>query len=209
MYRSAAHDFSNVRPQKIIQFSTTHRPKQVSCLSDWQWVKRIKQALVKNQFCLYLQQASALQTLDFRQYYEVLLRLRDDEGNLIPPAIFLPIAERYQLMPQVEKWVFQAFLEQLSQANSRVLENCRFAINLSEFHLINYQFIEHFHQYLMDFGVATEAVCFEIQENTALSNLKLASDFITEFAGVRILFCPRHCGSRMSFLHLISETSCR
>ncbi|MGL5084068.1 MAG: EAL domain-containing protein [Microcoleaceae cyanobacterium] len=187
-----------LEPGKIIQFSTSASQKRISVLSDWQWVKRIKNALAKNQFRLYFQQATALQTLDSRHYCEVLLRLVDEDGNLISPAIFLPIAERYQLMPQVEQWIFDAFLDQLVHANPEIWENYRFAINLSEFHLRNYQFIDKMHQKLMAFGVPTEVICFEIQETVALSNLKLASEFITELQTLGYCFALDNCGSRMS-----------
>ncbi|MGF1491950.1 MAG: EAL domain-containing protein [Microcoleaceae cyanobacterium] len=177
---------------------TTKVRANVSSFSDWQWIKRIKTALAENRFCLYQEQIAALNTLDERHYCEVSLRLLDDQDYPIPAEVFLPIAERYQLMPQIEEWVFQELLYQIAKADVQVWQDYRFAVPLSESQLKDYQFLDLIHHQLIDFGIPTELICFEISEQTALSNLKLVSEFITDLQTLGYCFTLTQCGSKMS-----------
>src|SRR6185312_11934763 len=73
---------------------------------EMEWVNRIHRALAEDRFCLYAQPVCATRGHDASPVYtEVLLRLRDDQGHLVPPTSFIPAAERYHLMPAIDRWV--------------------------------------------------------------------------------------------------------
>ncbi|MEB3280439.1 MAG: EAL domain-containing protein [Lyngbya sp.] len=170
----------------------------VHFLSDWQWVKQIKQALLENRFCLYLQEVTPLATLDHRRYSEVLLRLKTENNQLISPALFLRVAERYHLSSQIERWVMNTLLEQLAEAPVRVQENYRFAVNLSASHLRDDGLFESIHAQVSEFELSPDLICFEISERVALENLRLASDVITDLQTLGYCCALDDCGSNMS-----------
>ncbi|MEP0745650.1 MULTISPECIES: EAL domain-containing protein [unclassified Coleofasciculus] len=108
--------------------------------NEVQWLSRLNQAIAqsgsvkllatpentlpaKNQFCLYYQPIAPLNAeLTTGEHYEVLLRFVDDRGELIPPMAFLPAAERYNLMPAIDRWVIRTFLAMLHQSEIQNLE---------------------------------------------------------------------------------------
>jgi FOG: EAL domain len=71
-----------------------------------EWVSRIYRAMSEEQFCLY---AQAIKCLDPKvgagRHYELLLRIKDDNGTMIAPGAFLPAAERYNLIGELDRWV--------------------------------------------------------------------------------------------------------
>ena len=79
-----------------------------------EWVQRIRQALDEQRFCLFYQRIEALKTDDRHNTIEILLRMKDSDGRLIVPGAFVPAAERYHLMPLLDRWVIATALEQLS-----------------------------------------------------------------------------------------------
>ena len=94
-----------------------------------QWVRHISQALESDWFCLYVQRIAAIiPTEQNGDHYEVLLRLRDEQGKLVLPMAFIPAAERYNLMHLIDRWVIQTV-----ENWSRVVDNKKsiYAINLS------------------------------------------------------------------------------
>ena len=110
--------------------------------SEVQWLTRLNQAIAQSaslklcaapenslpadesQFCLYYQPIAPLNAeLTTGEHYEVLLRFVDDKGQLIPPMAFLPAAERYNLMPAIDRWVIRTFLAMLHQSEIQNLES--------------------------------------------------------------------------------------
>ncbi|WP_413161042.1 EAL domain-containing protein [Capilliphycus salinus ALCB114379] len=176
----------------------TRTYQNVHFLSDWQWVKQIKQALAENRFCLYLQELTPLATLDDRQYSQVLLRLKTENNQLILPAYFMMIAERYHLSYQIERWVINRLLEQLAQVPPDILENHRFSINLSASHLKDEGLFESIHAQVSEFELSPDIICFEITEGVALQNLRLASDVITDLQTRGYCCALDNCGGNMS-----------
>ncbi|NJN22254.1 MAG: diguanylate cyclase [Leptolyngbya sp. RL_3_1] len=79
------------------------------------WSVRIKQALEAQRFCLYRQAIAGTTHADQAApvHYEVLLRMIDDDGSLIAPGLFIPAAERYDLMTEIDSWVVRTFFEAL------------------------------------------------------------------------------------------------
>ncbi len=148
---------------------------------DMQLVAEIQQALDGDKFELLAQPIESLKKTDARPRYEILLRMQDNDGNEIPTSSFFSAAERYKLMPQVDRWVMSNTIARLAE-NSSIIDACdaRFAINLSGQSLSDDDILEFIEGELEVSGVPAKALCFEVTESAAVSNLKKAQRFIDE-----------------------------
>ena len=86
------------------------------------WINVINKALKEDDFILYKQEIQTLNTASNISHYELLLRLKDENGKILSPAAFLPAAERYELMHKIDEWVITtAFKNIQKDTNSYVL----------------------------------------------------------------------------------------
>ncbi|MBL1260242.1 MAG: EAL domain-containing protein [Thiotrichaceae bacterium] len=150
---------------------------------EMQWVSRINQALEENRFELFYQPIVALQGGKEKMHVEVLLRLRDEAGKLIFPMAFIPAAERFDLMPAIDRWVIRnvfAFCE----ASGR--DDITYAVNLSGASLSDAGLMGYLREQFSNYDVRPYDISFEITETAAISNLSEAIHFISE---LKILGC--------------------
>ena len=166
---------------------------------EMQWVSRIHQALVQDQFELYAQRIQPLVggENDGRQHYEILLRLRQD-GQAIPPGCFLGAAERYGITPKIDRWVIRHCFRQLMQEPSHLQELELCAINLSGHSLNDEEFLAFIDEQFDSTGVPREKICFEITETAAVGNLGNAVNFIQHLKGSGCSFALDDFGSGLS-----------
>lgn len=182
------------------------------------WVTKIHQACEQNLFCLYYQPVAPLTDSHLSNCYsEILLRLRDETDNLIPPMAFLPAAERYNLMPMIDRWVIQNFFSYLSQLKGQLqpsfeeLDNERFfresdtnktntiyAINISGETVNDQEFVTFLQAQLDRFNISPEIICFEITETVAIANLSQAAKLIKQLKDLGCCFALDDFGSGMS-----------
>src|SRR5258708_17826390 len=102
-----------------------------------------------------------------------------DQGQIIPPAKFLSSAERYQLMPSIDRWVVRRACELLgAHHKSASAESARFAINLSGQSLQDESFLEFVIDQIEKSGLAPNVLCFELTETATIGNLAKAQDFM-------------------------------
>lgn len=155
---------------------------------EMEWVARITRALEENQFTLHQQRIAALQADASGPACEFLIRLKAPDGKLILPGAFIPAAERYNLMPQIDRWVFEHALTYLAQrqANKALPPDAIHFINISGATLSDDAFFAFVKETFSKRGVLPQAVCFEITETAAIANLTSALAFIQE---VRALGC--------------------
>lgn len=158
----------------------THAPGDVEMAKrhgEMQWVSRLKKALDENRFQLFLQ--TIVPFLDNQPPHgEVLLRLRDEDGHMVPPLAFLPAAERYDLMPAIDRWVIHYALEQIGNHLARQGASVVCNINLSGASLGDEGIQAYIEERLAMFKVPPEMICFEVTESVAIANLERAATLI-------------------------------
>jgi len=168
--------------------------------SEMHWVSRLRLALQEERLQLYCQKIVPLADgTSAGAHFELLLRLRDEEGLLVPPGAFLPAAERFGLMPAIDRWVISsafANFEQLNPVPGEELELC--AINLSGASVSDPEFLSFILRELALHNIPTHKVCFEITETVAIANLTQATALINQLRGVGCKFSLDDFGSGMS-----------
>jgi diguanylate cyclase (GGDEF)-like protein/PAS domain S-box-containing protein len=171
-----------------------------------QWLQRLQSALKEDQFELFVQPIiSVAGRVDSGPALEVLLRLRDESGAMISPSQFIQAAERYQLMPHIDRWVVQHTLTALSSGSIRLPEGRSCSVNLSGQTLGDEGFLEFVVDALDHSGVAPAQICFEVPESAVVGNLEHAHRFINVLHGMGCLFALDNFGSGIgSFSNLKS-----
>jgi diguanylate cyclase (GGDEF)-like protein/PAS domain S-box-containing protein len=168
---------------------------------EMQWVQRINDGLAGNRFQLYGQRIASLAASEDAVFCEILLRLQEPEKRLIPPSAFIPAAERYYLMPAIDRWVIAAAFDAIARSGVATRpdgKNCLFAINLSGQSLCDDQFLDFVVSHLAQSGVAAGQICFEITETAAIANLARATEFIARLKDMGCRFALDDFGSGLS-----------
>lgn len=146
---------------------------------DMQLVAEIQQALDGDDFELLAQPITSLTDASSNPRYEVLLRMEDSEGGRVQTAALFSAAERYRMMPQIDRWVVSTTLARLAEVRGMVEnEMAVFAMNLSGQSLGDDDFLAFIEQEIEHSELPTSSLCFEITESAAVSNLKKAQAFI-------------------------------
>lgn len=166
--------------------------------SHMQWVQRLQKALEDNSFELYCQRVQGLADNATKvRYNEILLRMTEAGEEMVAPGFFIPAAERYHLMPAIDRWVVHKALQRLSEKQAWQTGEC-YAINLSGQSLGDETFLEYVSSELDTAGVAAERVCFEITETAAVANLRSAQRFIATLRKRGCVFALDDFGSGLS-----------
>jgi diguanylate cyclase (GGDEF)-like protein/PAS domain S-box-containing protein len=160
-----------------------------------QWLQRLQGALKENRFQLYHQIIVPTHGGNGGPALEVLIRLRDENGQELPPAEFMRAAERYRLMGLVDRWVVQNTLAALGRGALPLPPERSVAINISGQTLGDLQFLEFVVECLDSTGVAPAQVCFEITENAVVANLEHARRFVGVLHGLGCQFALDDFGS--------------
>ncbi len=163
------------------------------------WVADIKNTSRDNRFSLHLQSIENLQNDQAATMYEVLLRLNDDEGTLISPGSYIPAAERFSLMKDVDYWVIEQTFKQLSKLykNIKNCEVCLF-INISANSLTNKLFSDFVIEQYKKYNIAPDAVCLEVSESNAIKNINQTADIIAALRKYNIKFALDDFGAGIS-----------
>jgi diguanylate cyclase (GGDEF)-like protein len=166
---------------------------------EMQWVHRLRAGLENNSFDLYCQAIVPLRAIAGApaRFYEILVRVQDTD--LVLPAAFIPAAERYHLMPSIDRWVIGTVFSMLAQHAVRGQDDgACFAINLSGQSLGDEKFLDFVTQQFAEHRLSPRSICFEITETAAIANLTRARDFIARFKGMGCHFALDDFGSGLS-----------
>lgn len=174
---------------------------------ELRWSRRIRQALRENLFSLYAQPITPLCLDDRKQYFEILLRLTDQQNQVILPGAFLEVANRNFLMPNIDTWVIENLLTTLASSDRHDWQNHRFSINLSGASLNDENFLDFLLNKLKTYHLPPQIFCFEITETIAISNLNKVSNFIESLRNIGCTFALDDFGKGMSSLTYLKNLS--
>ena len=146
-----------------------------------QWVTRIQQALRHDEFAVYAQTISPVAHTDESYHFEVLLRMLDKDGSIIPPGKFIPPAEQFNLMPILDRWVINKTMEILSSAGFAQQPNEGIvSINLSGQSLTDSELTDYVIDKTNKYHIAPECICFEITETAAIHDTSSAQNIFRQ-----------------------------
>ncbi len=163
------------------------------------WANKIARALDTNGFFIEAQRISPLTTVKSElDHYEILVRMRDEDGKTVPPGLFLGAAENYGLMHDLDAWVVGTVLD-WCRSNPEALSSIgKLAINLSGHSITNIDFHERIRRDIVESRIPGERLCFEFTETAAISNFEAARRFIDVIGDLGCTFSIDDFGTGMS-----------
>ena len=172
---------------------------------ELQVVSQINQAFELGRFRLYRQRIQPVRVgAPNQENYEILVRMIDRAGNLVPPTGFMPAAERYNLLTSIERWVISSLIEYLhNQWSSGVIprepdQRGWYSVNLSGTSINDKSLPDFLRNLLTRYQLPPGLLCFEITETTAISNLNTAAELMRELKGMGCRFLLDDFGTGMS-----------
>ncbi|MCW8891054.1 MAG: EAL domain-containing protein, partial [Sedimenticola sp.] len=167
--------------------------------SEMSWVNRLTDALEQDQLRLYFQPITSLSKNKAEsRHIEVLLRLNDREEGIISPCQFLPAAERFGLINAIDRWVIENTFNWMNY-HARFDEHFGLiSINLSGYSIGDHTLLKQITQQLSEAQFPASAICFEITETAAITNIDRASEFITSLRALGCRFALDDFGSGLS-----------
>jgi len=163
---------------------------------EMQWISRLNHALDDDQFVLWGQPIVSTNGTAV-DHLEILIRMIDTDGGLIRPADFIPAAEKYNLMPAVDRWVLARALDRLAYLDSQG-RNPVFSINVSGASLADESFLDHVERLIRDHAVDASQICLELTETAAIANLSRAIAFMRKLKKLGVTFALDDFGNGFS-----------
>ncbi|MCE2595194.1 EAL domain-containing protein [Motilimonas cestriensis] len=145
------------------------------------WVSKLNDALAHDLFELAFQTIKPLTTKSTGDHFEVLLRLRDEHGDLIAPGEFLPAAETYNLIAAIDKWVVEHFFIWLNKHPEVYQDIEKASINLCGQSMADRDVKNHILHCFDKYQIAPEKICFEVTEGQAIRDIDRTLSFMETF----------------------------
>lgn len=167
---------------------------------DAQWMTRLHDAIENNMFDIYYQDIKSLHDKkDIIRHVELLVRMKNENGGIDSPMAFIPAAERYHLMPGIDRWIVKEATSILASARSQGLAMpWRISINLSGQSLSDQRFLQFVLDHIESNEIPPDCLCFEVTETCAISNLSGAIRFMNTLKGVGCYLALDDFGSGLS-----------
>jgi len=168
---------------------------------DMEWIGKINRAVEENRFILYYQPIEPLDpSSGAAPKLEILLRLVNEDGSVAGPTDFIPAAERYNLMPQIDRWVLENSMRsyRILKDQGSPLADRIFSVNLSGPSLLDDALIDTILYDLNKYSLSAGDFCIEITETAAIQNLSYATRFINRLKGEGFTFALDDFGAGFS-----------
>jgi diguanylate cyclase (GGDEF)-like protein/PAS domain S-box-containing protein len=164
------------------------------------WVARIQRAIEQRRFVLARQPIVAASRSEqaVGSYYELLVRMTDEEGELVLPEDFLAAAERYNLSTKIDRWVVTTAFRMLAHQRHQMDGLYLCSINLSGLSLLEVEFLDFVADQFAEFEIPADKICFEITETAVITNLSSAMRFIERLRNLGCSFALDDFGSGLS-----------
>jgi diguanylate cyclase (GGDEF)-like protein/PAS domain S-box-containing protein len=146
---------------------------------EMRWVSRLTRAVEDHRLELYFQPIVPVGSRGYTYFHELMVRLRDDDGQLVPPSEFIPAAERYNVMSSIDRWVVRQAIQLLEERHRLGRQLPLLAVNVSGTSLNEQSFADLILNSLEDTEIAS-GLCFEITETAAVASLTDATHFMRE-----------------------------
>jgi len=144
-------------------------------------LSRITSALDENRYVLYYQPIIPVCAKpDNSQHCEILVRMINKDGTLVQPAQFIPAAERYNLMPALDRWIIKRVFEVFHKRypTPELQGAHQWSVNISGTSLSDKGFIEFIREQAAHYQIVPQSICFEITETAAIADIDRVSDFL-------------------------------
>jgi diguanylate cyclase (GGDEF)-like protein len=182
-----------------IHLFSGHDAETIRRRGEMEWASRLRWAIDEERLLLDYQEVRPLHDgAGGEPHIELLLRLRDEDGRVVAPGAFLPAAERYGLVPQLDRWVIAEAVAHFDHLHASGRAPGRCALNLSAATLEDESLADYVLGLIQRHGVPPERMCFEITETEAVRNLARAVRFIERLRGFGCLVALDDFGAGMS-----------
>lgn len=163
------------------------------------WATRIRSAIDENRLCLFAQPIVSLNNIkQLKTHVEILVRLLDEDNQLITPDVFIPAAERYNLMHLLDRKIINETFSFIHKYTDHDEDNTHFSINLSGNTLTDKEIVEDIKDMVRKYDINTKTICFEITETAAIKNLQQARKLIKNLKAAGFKFALDDFGSGLS-----------
>ena len=190
-----------------VQVVTSAATQETVPESSMRWVSQIQQALDEDRFELYAQKIEPLQEVSNDGiFFEILMRMIGRDGEQIPPSRFLPAAERYDLIGQIDRWVVRNTLQWLAENIDGVCRISHCSVNLSGASLGDRRLLDSIETQLSEHPEIDPGIlCFEVTETAAVRNLERAQAFIRRMRRLGCRFALDDFGTGLSSFEYIKR----
>lgn len=197
---------------RVEVYDRDHSPTNANSTA---WLTLLTEALETDQFQLYCQPILPINPKgNSAQHFEILLRLPDANGNLMTPGAFMPTAERYNLMPAIDRWVIRHLFATQAEPLRQSWQQCQasgsvceflYAINLSGASLNEEGLVSFIQDLLVSYDIPPQMICFEITETVAIANLNRAAQLIQAIRQLGCRFALDDFGTGMSSFNYLKK----
>ncbi len=171
--------------------------------SEMEWLSEIRKALEDNRFVLMRQAIVPAQDESQITHYEMLVRMKKVNGELIYPGAFIPAAERFNIMQEIDQWVVNRTVEHIKNQDKSHTE--MYFVNLSGNSLSDDHFLNAIETKLIEENVPGERLCFEVTETAAIANLNKTIIFIERLRRLKCSFALDDFGCGLSSFSYLKE----